>query len=141
MKRSARLYPWTFAVLLAASSLCCCDDDQVDPSAASEIEIIAGNDQVGRVSQELPEPLVIRVLDETARPVAGVSVAWAAQGGGSVVPETVVTDSEGLASVSRLLGPSAGEQTTTATVAGLQGSPATFTSMAVEEQSDARAGF
>jgi hypothetical protein len=133
MKRSARLYPWTFAVLLAASSLCCRDDDQVDPSASNEIRIVAGDGQDGRVSQVLPEPLVVSVVDESGTPVAGVSVAWAAQGGGSVDPETVATDSEGLASVSRVLGPSAGDQTTTAAVDGVQGSPVTFTSTAVDE--------
>jgi hypothetical protein len=81
------------------------------------------------VSQVLPEPLVVRVLDDSAVPLEGVSVVWVVQGGGSVDPDTVVTDSEGFAAASRVLGPSAGDQTTTATVSGLQ--PATFTSRAL----------
>ena len=132
--RYARCHSGAIAVLLAASSLCCSDDDQVDLSAASEIQIIAGDGQHGRVSQVLPEPLVVGVFDESGSPVTGVSVAWAAQGGGSVDPETVATDSDGHASVRRILGPSAGEQTTTAAVSGLQSSPATFTSTTIDEE-------
>jgi hypothetical protein len=131
--RYARRHSGATAVLLAASGLSCGGDDTVDVPTPSTIVAIAGNEQVGRVSQVLPEPLVVRVLDESGSPVAGVSVAWAAQGGGSVDPETVATDSEGLASVSRVLGPSAGDQTTTAAVDGVQGSPVTFTSTAVDE--------
>jgi hypothetical protein len=55
-----------------------------------------------------------------------------AQGGGNVDPEEVSTGSDGLAAVSRVLGPSAGDQTTIATVSGLQA--ATFTSRAVPEE-------
>jgi hypothetical protein len=42
----------------------------------------------------------------------------------------VTTGSDGLASVQRTLGSAAGDETTTATVSGLQGSPVTFTSTA-----------
>jgi hypothetical protein len=129
--RLARGATWTFAVLLAASGLSCGDDDTLDPPTPTTLEKIAGDEQSGPVSEALPDPLVVRVLDQTDRPVAGVSVTWAAQGGGSVSPETVVTDAAGVASAVRALGPTAGEQTTTAEVSGLQGSPVTFTSTAV----------
>jgi hypothetical protein len=129
--RLARGATWTLAVLLAASGLSCGDDDTLDPPTPTTLEKIAGDEQSGPVSEALPDPLVVRVLDQTDRPVAGVSVTWAAQGGGSVSPETVVTDAAGVASAVRALGPTAGEQTTTAEVSGLQGSPVTFTSTAV----------
>jgi hypothetical protein len=132
--RCPSLDSWTIAILLAASSLACGDDDSVTPlPTPSTIEMIAGNEQVGRVSQELPDPLVVRVLDQSGGPIASVSVIWAAQGGGSVSPDTVLTDSDGHASTRRFLGPTEGDQTTTAAVDGVQGSPVTFTSTAVDE--------
>ena len=58
---------------------------------------------------------------------------WVAQGGGSVSPETVSTDPDGIAAVRRVLGPSPGDQTTTAAVSGLPGLQVTFTTTAVAE--------
>lgn len=127
---------WAIAILLAASSLSCGDDDPVTPQPTpSAIEKIEGDGQAGRVSQELPNPLVVRVLDEESGvPVAGVSVAWAVQGGGSVSPETLSTDSDGIAAVRRVLGPTAGDQITTAAVSELLGiPPVTFTTTALAE--------
>jgi hypothetical protein len=131
--RYARRHSGAIAVLLAASGLCCGGDDPSDVPTPSMLEAIAGDGQTGRVSQELPDPLIVRVLDQSGNPVAGVNVAWAAQGGGSVSPETVPSDADGTSSVRRFLGPSPGEQTTTAAVSGLQGSPVTFTSTAIDE--------
>ena len=132
-RRYARSYSWTFAVLLVASGLSCGGDDTLDPPRPTTLEKLTGDEQTSRVSEALPDPLVVRVLDQTGRPIAGVSVTWAAQGGGSVSPETVPTDSDGRASAVRVLGETAGEQTTTAEVSGLEGSPVTFTSTAIVE--------
>jgi Bacterial Ig-like domain (group 1) len=60
--------------------------------------------------------MIVGVVDQDGRPVEGVTVFWTALGGGSVDPETVVTDFDGRASAFRLLGPTAGDQTTTAAV-------------------------
>lgn len=128
--RLARGLSWTVAVLFAASSLACGDDDSLEPPTPTTLEKIAGDEQSGPVTEALSSPLVVRVLDQTGRPIAGVSVTWAAQGGGSVSPETVPTDLDGHASAVRVLGETVGEQTTTAAVNGLQGSPVTFTSTA-----------
>ena len=131
--RHARPRSWAVAALFAASGLSCGGDDTLEPPTPTTLEKLSGDEQTGPVSEALPDPLVVRVLDQTGRPIAGVSVTWVAQGGGSVSPETVPTDAAGLASVVRVLGETAGEQTTTAEVSGLQGSPATFTSTAVDE--------
>jgi hypothetical protein len=128
-----RLIARTFAVLLVASVSSCSGDDTLEPPRPTTLEKLTGDEQSGQVSEALPDPLVVRVLDQTGRPIAGVSVTWAAQGGGSVSPETVPTDTDGRASAVRALGPTAGEQTTTAAVDGLQGSPVTFTSTAVSD--------
>lgn len=122
-----RLRIWTLTALLAGVSLRCGGDGgSVNPPAPGSVEIVDGNGQVGLVGQPLPDPLVVRVLDESGAPLAGVGVQWAAQGGGSVSAAEVATGDDGLASVQRVLGPDPGEQATIATVSGAQGSPATF---------------
>ena len=69
--RYARRHSGAIAVLLAASGLGCGDDDPVTPlPTPSTLQMIAGNDQVGRVSQDLPDPLVVRVLDQSGDPGA-----------------------------------------------------------------------
>ena len=130
-----RLYSWTVAFLLAASGLGCDGDDPVDPLTASALVIVAGNEQAGRVSQALPQPLVVQVVDQTGTPVAGVSVSWVAQGGGSVSPDTVLTGSDGIAAAQRVLGPTTGDQFTTAAVSEAFGiPPVTFTTRALVEE-------
>jgi hypothetical protein len=135
--RRPSLDSWAVAVLLAASSLACGDDDPVTPQPTpSEIEKIAGDGQTGRVGEAVPDPLVVRVLDDdSGTPVSGVVVVWTAQGGGSVSPESVPTDADGLAAAHRVLGPTAGDQTTTAAVSELTGiPPETFTTRALVEE-------
>jgi hypothetical protein len=73
----------------------------------------------------------VRVFDANDNPVAGVPVAFAvASGGGTVAPVTPVsTNADGIAAVSSwTLGPVAGANSLTATVAGssVSGSPLTF---------------
>ena len=95
------------------------------------MQLVAGNEQSGSVGQPLADPLVVLVTDNGGSPVPGVTVSWAAVGGGSVSDDRVKTASDGKALVRRTLGPQAGPQSTTATVSGLQGSPVTFAAMAV----------
>jgi hypothetical protein len=115
--------------LLAVLSLQCTETETRPPE---KLEMEDGNNQNGAAGQPLPEPLVVRVTDGSDDPVSGVQVQWAAQGGGSVSAGVSTTGSNGLASVQRVLGPQLGQQTTTATAAGLQGSPVTFVSTAVQ---------
>ncbi|MBA3759851.1 MAG: DUF1929 domain-containing protein [Gemmatimonadales bacterium] len=131
MTRISQLRTGALALSLAAGSLTC-GGVTPPPDAATTIEMAAGNGQTGSVGQALPSPLVALVTDDNGSPVAGVSVSWAAQSGGSVSPSTATTGSDGRASVTRVLGPTAGAQTATATVAGLTGSPVTFSSTAVD---------
>ena len=77
-------------------------------------------------------PLLVLVTDQNGDPVEGVGVSWAAQGGGTVSTSSVETGSDGRAAVTRVLGPEPGEQTTTATVSGLEGSPVTFAATATD---------
>ncbi len=101
---------------------------------ATAIEMLDGDQQTGPVGTPLLNPLVVLVTDDAGNPVENVSVSWSAQGGGSVSAAASTTGSNGRASIQRVLGPDPGEQTTTASVSGLEGSPVTFTSTATEEQ-------
>lgn len=130
LSRLRRIRIWMIAGLLAAATLRCGDD--VQPTNPTDIEIAGGNQQNGVVGQPLSSPLVVRVTDASGNAVPGVPVQWAAQGGGSVSPASTTTGSDGRASVQRVLGTQLGQQTTTATSAGLTGSPVTFVSTAVE---------
>jgi hypothetical protein len=134
MTRIPRLRIWGTVALLAASSLRC-QGDNAEPPSATDIEPLSGDGQSGALGQKLADPLVVLVTDKSGNPVQGVTVAWAAQDGGSVSAETVPTGTDGRASVDRVLGSQIGEATTTASVNGLQGSPVTFVSTAVDPSS------
>ncbi|HEX2251272.1 MAG TPA: galactose oxidase-like domain-containing protein, partial [Gemmatimonadales bacterium] len=124
-----QLRSWGTVGVLAILSLQC--DGGTDVTAPTDIDMVSGNEQRAVAGQPLSHPLVVEVTDETGDPVAGVDVHWAAQGGGSVSASLSKTGSNGRASVQRVLGPDLGEQTTTATATGLQGSPVTFVATAV----------
>jgi hypothetical protein len=130
MTRLRQLGSRTLALLLAAATLRCGDGGS-DPTTATNIEMAGGDEQVGIVNQPLPDPLVVLVTDQDGDPVEGVSVQWEAELG-SVSDQSVETGSDGRASVTRVLGPEPGEQVTTASVEGLEGSPVTFVATATE---------
>jgi galactose oxidase-like protein/Big-like domain-containing protein len=130
MTRIQQIRIWTVAGVLAASSLRCGGGD-IGPTEPTAIGMVGGSLQTGTAGRALPEPLVVVVTDKSGNPVPGVTVSWNAQGGGSVSNETVKTGSNGRASVRRTLGTTPGEQITTASVSGLDGSPVTFVATAV----------
>ena len=93
-----------------------------------------GNAQTGVVGTVLPTAYEVRVLDGAGAPVQSVQVAWAVgAGGGSVSSPTSLTDVNGIASVTRMLGVGVGTQTATASVNGLIGSPLTFSATALAD--------
>ena len=96
-------------------------------ASANGLTLVSGDAQTGVAGTALAEPLVVSVTDAFGNPVAGVTVTWAAVGGGSVSASETTTDASGSTSVTRTLGPTAGPQSTTATSSGLAGSPVTFT--------------
>ncbi len=91
-----------FVMLLAVLGVLgapgCGDDD-------ASLEKVAGDDQVGETGRELPEPIVVRVRDEDGNGMEGETVAFSVAGGGGKVSDaSVVTGSDGLASVRWTLG-------------------------------------
>jgi plastocyanin len=72
------------------------------------------------------ESLTVLVTDQNATPVQGVAVAWASVGG-SVSSASVPTTAAGLSKVRFTYGTATGNQSATATVTGLVGSPVSVT--------------
>ncbi|MBK7785828.1 MAG: Ig-like domain repeat protein [Gemmatimonadetes bacterium] len=100
-------------------------------AAADTLRLAAGDRQAGTVGAALAESLAVLVTDRYGNPVAGQDVAWAVPAGqGSVSAALVASGADGRAAVRRTLGPNAGTQGTTATAAGLKGSPVSFQSTA-----------
>ena len=83
------------------------------------LELVSGDNQVAAVGSALADSLVVRVTDELGNPVAGVEVQWAAVGGGSISPASVLSGADGTAAAERVLGNTSGPQTAQATSAGI----------------------
>ena len=96
-------------------------------TAAKVIAKTSGDGQTGLPGTQLPSPLSVTVTDGASHSVQGITVSWAvATGGGSVSAPTSVTDASGIATINATLGSAGGANSFTATVAGLTGSPLTF---------------
>jgi hypothetical protein len=130
--RSRRLGLAAFAVLLSAVSVQCGGEKTGPRPTPSVIAKAGGDGQVAPVNDPLPDPLVVVITDDAGDPVEGVSVQWDADAAGGVSPQVVETGADGRASSIRVLGNTPGQQATTASVFGLQGSPVTFTATAVD---------
>ena len=84
------------------------------------VELVSGNNQSAAPSNELPSPLVVRLLDNAGNGVPNRAVSWVvATGGGSVSSATSTTDQDGRASTRWTLGGSAGQNTLNAVVSGV----------------------
>ena len=84
--------------------------------------------RAGRRGLEVSEPLVVRVADRYGNPVEGARVTWAiTTGEGRLSAAETPTGSDGTAAVTWELGERIGVQKATASIAGVTGSPVTFT--------------
>ncbi len=98
---------------------------------AARLALNGGDGQHEPAGSRLPTPLSVKAVDANGNGVGGVAVAWAVTaGGGSLSASTTTTRADGIAEVTWTLGSAVGAQAATATVAGLQGSPVTFTATA-----------
>jgi PKD repeat protein len=87
---------------------------------AARVRVVSGNGQQATPGTQLPEPLVVQVLDADNNPIPGRAVTWIiGEGGGSVSPETSTTDGQGMASSQWTLGPGPGRNTVSAVVSGV----------------------
>ncbi len=102
------------------------------PPPPVAIARVSGNSQTDTITATL-QPYVVRVTNASGNPVAGVTVSWSISGsnGGSLSATSSQTNASGLASVTHTLGTVVGSWSVLAAVAGLQGSPITFSSTVI----------
>jgi uncharacterized protein YjdB len=78
-------------------------------SNGTQLVLASGGGQTGAVGQSLPNPVAVRVLDASSKPVAGATVNFIARDG-SADPTQANTDAEGTARTTWTLGAAAGPQ-------------------------------
>ena len=84
----------------------------------AEVSPTSGADQRARAGRTLAEPVRVRVTDAGGSPVEGATVTFTPRDGhGTADPATIASDSAGSATTAWTLGPVAGGQTLTASVA------------------------
>ena len=113
--RRSRLLPACFAAI----SLWACggEDLTLPPAPTSEVRMVDGNQQVSLPGSRLPNPLIVRLVDQSGEPIPDRTVLWVVKlGGGAISPTTGMTDAEGFASAEWTLGPDAGPNTADAQV-------------------------
>jgi len=87
---------------------------------ATGIFAIAGDGSVGTAGRPLPDLLILKLVDDVGLPVPNIDVQFrVTQGGGRIEEADARTDRYGIAAADVDLGPDIGDQTYTATAAGL----------------------
>ena len=100
------------------------------PGAPDTLVKIAGDGQAAPPNAPLPQALTVAVRDRFGNALQGVTVTWAAAGGGgSLTPTQSQTNEIGQTSAQWTLGPTVGPQAAAASMPGAP--PATFTAGAV----------
>jgi hypothetical protein len=121
------IFPGSLLAVLACGGGDLTLPGEVGPPA--DLLRVAGDSQSARVGDQVPVPLVVRLVDALGNPVQASAVTWVVgDGGGSVSPATVQTDTAGLGSTRLTLGPSPGVNTVNAVVSGVD--VVTFTASA-----------
>jgi hypothetical protein len=114
------------AWLIAASIVAGCEAAPfTETPRVGTLQYVAGNGQAGTVGLLLGEPLVVRMVDQFGRPVAGETVAFepsaaSAALGATPEPETDVTGTDGVASTQLRLGTGTGPYRVSAIWPGLE---------------------
>jgi hypothetical protein len=142
MPRNSLLAAVSAALLLA---LGCSGGDLTLPGsgAPAALAVVSGDGQQAKAGTELEEPLTVELLDDSARPVQGVTVQFSFVGdvpGAKVDPASVLTDENGRAAAVVRLGRVVGEQGVVAQVPSLADLRARFTAISVAPGGDGHDG-
>ena len=103
------------------ASLSCGGADLILPSDSGPVQVmmLEGDRQVGVAGARLQDSLLVRVVDTLGIGVPGRVVTWSVPiGGGSVLPQTDTSDTNGFASTTWTLGEAAGANAVRALVSG-----------------------
>ena len=110
------------AVLLLGA----CKEQSPIPHTPAIIKVLSGSNQSGDLAATLDSALVVQVLDAATKPVSGVTLSWAATGGGTLSTASTTTDGDGKSSVKWTLAPTAGTQVVTVTSSQITGASVSF---------------
>lgn len=90
------------------------------PPAATTLQIVSGNEQTAQADNALDDPLVVQVLDQFGNAFQGATVNFVVSPtDGTLSAVSATTGANGQASVTLRLGPTVGDYTVTASVAGI----------------------
>jgi Bacterial Ig-like domain (group 1) len=88
--------------------------------AAASLVLVQGGDQSGQAGRDLPNPVVLRVLNAAGEGVEGVTVTLSiSAGGGAITPPSDTTDAHGEFRAKWTLGPGAVVQSILASAPGV----------------------
>ena len=102
-RRAARRFaPVLFATLTYAG----CKKVPLEVATAGSLVLVQGNNQQAQGGLELPNPIVVRVLDADGKPLPTFPIGFAvALGGGTVTPGSALSDENGEVKVKWTVGP------------------------------------
>lgn len=104
------------------------------PAAAATLAKVSGDAQSDTAHAVLAHPLVVKVTDGFANPVAGVAIDWTRTfGGGTLAAASTTSDSTGQAQVGYTLGAVSGTDTISAAIRGVASSAVLFTATARQQ--------
>src|SRR2546423_224448 len=114
---------------IMAWTIACGDAAGPKTSTPAAVVLVSGDAQpAAEVGSKLSLPLTVRVTDSQGQKLSGVTVSWSTASG-TLSASTSLTAGDGIATAEWTLGQLAGNQTATATVAGLK--PITFSARAI----------
>ncbi|MEP7346626.1 MAG: hypothetical protein ABI877_15250 [Gemmatimonadaceae bacterium] len=114
--------PPALALLVALATIlpACGKTVAADPAPGS-ISLVQGDQQSVQGGSELPNPIVIRLLDTDGKPLATYPVGFSVvRGGGTVSPPSIVSDENGEVKTKWSLGPAEVLQTLKASAGSLE---------------------
>ncbi len=134
---SPSLLPRLGAAAFLSTLLACSADGIVVPGDGSiaRLVAVAGDGQRAIAGEPVPQPLVVRAVDRSDRPVTGVEVTFRfINTNGRVAPGTVATGVDGQATAEVTLGGSVGAQVVEARLVNPQGLAVEFELTALQRE-------
>lgn len=82
----------------------------------ANLSVVSGSGQTGVAGSRLPAPLTVKVTDQFGNPVSNTTVLWSNDANGTFASATEVTDVDGIAQNTYVLGPNPGPQSLASSV-------------------------